>query len=157
MEWSEKTVIVIGTGISGIAATDLLVEVGASVILYDGNDKLNPEDIKAKLKSTKGVSVVLGEQLTKELLNMVLDILKELFANVSVYVLKEMYGAFREMLEAMIEACGGLFNLSINHGTLLDTQIPDVRYADIDPGTGEIIDSDNPYIELSPEDSVDNC
>jgi hypothetical protein len=97
------------------------------------------------------------EQLTKELLNMVLDILKELFANVSVYVLKEMYGAFREMLEAMIEACGGLFNLSINHGTLLDTQIPDVRYADIDPGTGEIIDSDNPYIELSPEDSVDNC
>ena len=53
MEWSEKTVIVIGTGISGIAATDLLVEVGASVILYDGNDKLNPEDIKAKLKSTK--------------------------------------------------------------------------------------------------------
>ena len=67
MEWSEKTVVVIGTGISGIAATDLLVEVGASVILYDGNDKLNPEDIKAKLKSTKGVSVVLGDQLTKEL------------------------------------------------------------------------------------------
>ena len=32
MEWSEKKVLVVGTGVSGIAATDLLVEVGANVV-----------------------------------------------------------------------------------------------------------------------------
>ena len=37
MEWSEKKVLVVGTGVSGIAATDLLVEVGANVVLFDGN------------------------------------------------------------------------------------------------------------------------
>ncbi len=61
MEWKEKNVLVVGTGISGIAATDLLVEVGANVILYDGNKELKEEEIKAKLKSTENVTVVLGE------------------------------------------------------------------------------------------------
>lgn len=60
MEWKDKKVFVVGTGISGIAATDLLVEVGAEVILYDGNEKLNPKDIKSKLKSDKNVQIVLG-------------------------------------------------------------------------------------------------
>ena len=60
MEWKDKKVFVVGTGISGIAATDLLVEVGAQVILYDGNEELNPEDIKSKLKSDKNVQIVLG-------------------------------------------------------------------------------------------------
>lgn len=67
MEWKEQTVLVIGTGISGIAATDLLVEVGASVILFDGNVELHAEEIKAKLKSDQGVKIVLGsDSLTKE-------------------------------------------------------------------------------------------
>lgn len=61
MEWKEKNVLVVGTGISGIAATDLLVEVGANVVLYDGNKELKEEDIRAKLKCTEGVTIVLGE------------------------------------------------------------------------------------------------
>lgn len=138
----------------------LLIQVNQE-LMGNFEDNIRAFNVKQFIMLLKNFFVSLAreliEQLTKELLNMVLDILKELFENVSVYVLKEMYEAYREMLEAMIEACGGLFSLSINHGTLLDTQIPDVRYADIDPGTGEIIDSDNPYIELSPEDSVDNC
>lgn len=60
MEWKGKKVFVVGTGISGIAAADLLVEVGADVILYDGNEELNPEDIKSKLKDDKNVQIVLG-------------------------------------------------------------------------------------------------
>ena len=31
--------LVFGTGISGIGAADLLKRVGASVVLYDGNEK----------------------------------------------------------------------------------------------------------------------
>ena len=65
MEWSEKKVLVVGTGVSGIAATDLLVEVGANVVLFDGNKELVPEEIRGKLKNTKGVEIVLGE-LPKE-------------------------------------------------------------------------------------------
>lgn len=66
MDWKEKNVLVVGTGISGIAATDLLVEVGANVFLYDGNKELKEEDIKAKLKSVEGVTVILGD-LDKEI------------------------------------------------------------------------------------------
>lgn len=66
MEWKEKKVLVVGTGISGIAATDLLVEVGAKVFLYDGNKELKEEEIKGKLKCTEGVTVILGE-LDKEI------------------------------------------------------------------------------------------
>ena len=61
MEWNEKNVLVVGTGISGIAATDLLVEVGANVVLYDGNGELNPTDIVKKLKQDKNVEIILGE------------------------------------------------------------------------------------------------
>ena len=48
MDWKEKKVLVIGTGISGIAATDLLCEVGADVVLYDGNEQLKEETIREK-------------------------------------------------------------------------------------------------------------
>ena len=41
----KKKVLVFGTGKSGIAAEDLLHKKGASVVLYDGNDKLEKEEI----------------------------------------------------------------------------------------------------------------
>ena len=44
MEWKEKNVLVIGTGISGIAATDLLIQVGAKVFLFDGNEEIKEEE-----------------------------------------------------------------------------------------------------------------
>ena len=41
-----QKVLVAGTGISGIAAAKLLLAKGGEVVLYDGNDKLDPEKIK---------------------------------------------------------------------------------------------------------------
>lgn len=61
MEFAEKTVLVFGTGISGIGAADLLCAKKANIILYDGNDRLQPADILKKLKNPAGVRVVLGE------------------------------------------------------------------------------------------------
>lgn len=41
--------LVVGSGISGVSAAELLEAIGAEVILYDSNEKLTPEDIKSKL------------------------------------------------------------------------------------------------------------
>ena len=43
----DKNVLVFGSGISGEAACELLLKEEAKVVLYDGNDKLNPEEIRA--------------------------------------------------------------------------------------------------------------
>ncbi len=52
MELKEKKVLIIGSGISGIAAAGLLVHAGADsahVTIFDGNGQLKPEEIQAKL------------------------------------------------------------------------------------------------------------
>ena len=41
MDIRDKNVLVFGSGISGIAASRLLLREGADVILYDGNEKLD--------------------------------------------------------------------------------------------------------------------
>ena len=41
MEFTEKKVLVFGTGISGVAAANLLENAGAEVVLFDGNEKLD--------------------------------------------------------------------------------------------------------------------
>lgn len=41
-----KKILVFGTGLSGIAAAELLIRHGISIILYDGNDKQKEEDIR---------------------------------------------------------------------------------------------------------------
>ncbi len=46
----DKNVLVFGSGISGEAACELLLKEEAKVVLYDGNDKLNPEEIRAKIE-----------------------------------------------------------------------------------------------------------
>ena len=68
MIFAGKKVLVFGTGKSGIAAEDLLHKKGASVVLYDGNDKLEKEEILKKLESRDSVVVVLGE-LPEEMLD----------------------------------------------------------------------------------------
>ncbi len=67
MNLKEKKVLVFGTGISGIGAADLLQAVGAKPVLYDGNTKLNPDAIRAKLKDGKDVPVILGELSEEEM------------------------------------------------------------------------------------------
>lgn len=61
MEFTGKKVCVIGTGISGIGAANLLSRAGAFVTLYDKNDKLNKEQIEEKLFDLSKVTVLLGE------------------------------------------------------------------------------------------------
>ncbi|MFI3214264.1 MAG: UDP-N-acetylmuramoyl-L-alanine--D-glutamate ligase, partial [Eubacteriales bacterium] len=63
MEWMNRKVLVVGTGISGIGALELLVRKGANAILYDGNESLIEEDIRKKIQiddQTK-IEIVLGE------------------------------------------------------------------------------------------------
>ena len=47
--WNNETVLVIGTGISGIGAAALLAGAGATVILFDQNENITEEEIRAKL------------------------------------------------------------------------------------------------------------
>lgn len=61
MGLQKKTVLVIGSGISGIAATELLVQNGVDAILYDGNRKLTTLDIEKKLSGEKVSKIVIGD------------------------------------------------------------------------------------------------
>lgn len=63
----DKKYLVAGSGISGIGAAKLLRKIGAEVILYDGNEKLDEKEIVSKIGDEK-VKVVLGE-LTDEVIN----------------------------------------------------------------------------------------
>lgn len=65
MELEGKRVLVAGTGISGIGAANLLTEAGIETVLYDGNEALNKEEIKQRVKHP--VEVILGE-LTDEMI-----------------------------------------------------------------------------------------
>lgn len=56
-----KKYLIIGTGISGIAAAELLIKQGAEVILYDGNEALKEEDIRKKSELLQKADIVLGE------------------------------------------------------------------------------------------------
>ena len=64
----DKRYLVAGTGISGISATSLLLKTGADVVIYDGNEKLNKEDILDKI-GNKEVKVILGELKDSDLEN----------------------------------------------------------------------------------------
>lgn len=61
MDLQGKKVCVFGSGKSGIGAAGLLVQKGACPVIYDGNDKLDPEDIRAKIKDSGETQVILGE------------------------------------------------------------------------------------------------
>ena len=61
MEFSNKKVLVFGTGISGIGAADLLTAKGAAVVLYDGSDKVDKEAVASRLQMPQKTKIVLGE------------------------------------------------------------------------------------------------
>lgn len=60
MNLSNKNVMVVGTGISGIGAVNLLNRAGACVILYDSNEKLNKSDIEKKLDGSRA-QIIIGK------------------------------------------------------------------------------------------------
>ncbi len=55
-----KKYLVFGAGISGIAAAELLLRNGLSVILYDGNDGKREEEIRGKSPLFEGMQIILG-------------------------------------------------------------------------------------------------
>ena len=61
MKLEESTVLVVGTGKSGISAAELLMEKGIRPILFDGNKDLNTEKLYTNAPSLKGLPLVLGE------------------------------------------------------------------------------------------------
>ncbi|MBE5961501.1 MAG: UDP-N-acetylmuramoyl-L-alanine--D-glutamate ligase [Lachnospiraceae bacterium] len=65
MEFRDKKILVVGAGISGIAAIELLSESGANTILFDAKEDLNKEEIRKKLPEGFMGEIVAGE-LTKE-------------------------------------------------------------------------------------------
>ncbi len=65
MDLTGKRVLVVGSGISGIAATELLKKKGCEVVLYDGNESLDIEALKEKAPVFRDVSILLGD-LPKE-------------------------------------------------------------------------------------------
>ena len=67
MDLRNKTVLVAGTGISGIGAAGLLMKTDADLILYDGNTELTVEGIQAKLPEKKDIKIIIGE-LTDEII-----------------------------------------------------------------------------------------
>lgn len=68
MDLKGKKVLVFGAGRSGVGASSLLREVGALPVLYDGNEKLTEDGVRALFEgSSDGIEIVLGP-LTDELL-----------------------------------------------------------------------------------------
>ena len=68
MELTNKKVLVIGSGISGIGAVELLENKGACPYLYDGGEKATVEAVRAKLPAESKAEVIVG-QLPDEISN----------------------------------------------------------------------------------------
>ena len=59
MDLKNKTVLVAGTGISGMGAVRLLMQTEARVILYDGNIKLTVEEIQEKMPEKRDIKIII--------------------------------------------------------------------------------------------------
>ncbi len=74
MDWTDKKVLVFGSGKSGIGAADLLSQLGARPLVYDGNDRLDPAEVLEKLND-KETRIILGELPEEELKDLELVIM----------------------------------------------------------------------------------
>lgn len=53
MDLTGKTVLVVGSGISGVAATELLKKKNVNVVLFDGNKELDLTALREKHRSLR--------------------------------------------------------------------------------------------------------
>lgn len=61
MDTKGKKALVAGTGISGIAAAELLLSKGVDIALYEGNTDITEEQIRAKSECLKNVPIIRGD------------------------------------------------------------------------------------------------
>lgn len=60
MELQGRKVLVVGTGISGVGAAQVLSRIGACPVLYDENDKVSVEEVEKKLSSPGKCEIITG-------------------------------------------------------------------------------------------------
>lgn len=75
MEIQGKRVLVVGSGKSGIGAVSLLNAVGAVPVLYDGNEKLDPEEIRLRAGGRKDLDIYVGSVPEEEKKQIVLVVI----------------------------------------------------------------------------------
>lgn len=61
MDLTDKKVVVVGTGVSGMGAVKLLSETSADITLYDGNDKADRDEILKKISDDCDLRLIIGE------------------------------------------------------------------------------------------------
>ena len=60
MEFTDKRVLVVGTGVSGVAAIRLLAAKGAKPVVLEGNEKADREQIRAKIPESITYDLIIG-------------------------------------------------------------------------------------------------
>lgn len=75
MDMLNKVVFVVGTGISGIAASQLILEEQGKVILYDSNEGTNREEILARFNGQYPAEIIIGEMPQEKMLGLDLVVL----------------------------------------------------------------------------------
>lgn len=61
MDLTDKKVVVVGTGVSGMGAVKLLSETSADITLYDGNDIADRDEILKKIPDDCDLRLIIGE------------------------------------------------------------------------------------------------
>ncbi len=60
MDFTDKRVLVVGTGVSGVAAIRLLAAQGAKPVVLEGNEKADREQIRAKIPESITYDLIIG-------------------------------------------------------------------------------------------------
>ena len=120
MDWTKKTVLVVGTGISGVAATELLLKNGSRVILFDGNQELDAAALKEKNPQLTEVEIILGTLIEEDLKRIDLAVCRVagfLFLENAFYAVKDSIPpcAFLMIFQIVIEICFYFVVLSLHH------------------------------------------
>ena len=75
MNLKNKKVLVFGTGISGIAAANLLEDQGACPVLFDGNTQLKEADVREKLPAGSKAEIMIGDLSEEKMSELALVVL----------------------------------------------------------------------------------
>lgn len=114
----------------------MLIEVNEELIgsHKDNLNGLKSFNLKAFLKKIRNFIVKVAKEIMNALIaalwDLVKSILLQLLEQVGIYLLREMLETYKKLLAKMIKECGGIANISLNHGQLLETPIADATYAD---------------------------